>query len=152
LAQTIDEGELNTVMLTANQVSLFFTVAMLAVTAYFLFGSIPLLILKHDNNMDSKFIRSFYITYFKFAIVVSTAAAISYAAAFRPIQAMGAFAIAILTLVLRFKLIPQLEQRGSEIREDRNLMAIPEFRKIHRNAITLNFAQLITVLGSLSFI
>ena len=152
MAQTIDEGELNTVMLTANQVSLFFTVAMLAVTAYFLFGSIPLLILKHDNNMDSKFIRSFYITYFKFAIVVSTAAAISYAAAFRPIQAMGAFAIAILTLVLRFKLIPQLEQRGSEIREDRNLMAIPEFRKIHRNAITLNFAQLITVLGSLSFI
>jgi hypothetical protein len=110
-------------MLTANQVSLFFTVAMLAVTAYF-----------------------------KFAIVVSTAAAISYAAAFRPIQAMGAFAIAILTLVLRFKLIPQLDQCGSEIREDRNLMAIPEFRKIHRNAITLNFAQLITVLGSLSFI
>jgi len=152
LAQTIDEGELNTVMLTANQVSLFFTVAMLAVTAYFLFGSIPLLILKHDNNMDSKFIRSFYITYFKFAIVVSTAAAISYAAAFRPIQAMGAFAIAILTLVLRFKLIPQLDQCGSEIREDRNFMAIPEFRKIHRNAITLNFAQLITVLGSLSFI
>ena len=152
MAQTIDEGELNTVMLTANQVSLFFTVAMLAVTAYFLFGSIPLLILKHDNNMDSKFIRSFYITYFKFAIVVSTAAAISYAAAFRPIQAMGAFAVAILTLVLRFKLIPQLDQRGSEIREDRNLMAIPEFRKIHRNAITLNFAQLITVLGSLSFI
>lgn len=152
MEQTIDEGELNSVMLTANQVSLFFTVAMLAVTAYFLFGSIPLLILKHDNNMDSKFIRSFYITYFKFAIVVSTAAAISYAAAFRPIQAMGAFAIAILTLVLRFKLIPQLEQRGSEIREDRNLMAIPEFRKIHRKAITLNFAQLITVLGSLSFI
>ena len=152
MEQTIDEGELNSVMLTANQVSLFFTVAMLAVTVYFLFGSIPLLILKHDNNMDSKFIRSFYITYFKFAIVVSTAAAISYAAAFRPIQAMGAFAIAILTLVLRFKLIPQLDQRGSEIREDRNLMAIPEFRKIHRNAITLNFAQLITVLGSLSFI
>ena len=102
--------------------------------------------------MDSKFIRSFYITYFKFAIVVSTAAAISYAAAFRPIQAMGAFAIAILTLVLRFKLIPQLDQCGSEIREDRNFMAIPEFRKIHRKAITLNFAQLITVLGSLSFI
>ena len=152
MAQTIDEGELNSVMLTANQVSLFFTVAMLAVTAYFLFGSIPLLILKHDNNMDSKFIRSFYITYFKFAIVVSTAAAISYAAAFRPIQAMGAFAIAILTLVLRFKLIPQLDQCGYEIREDRNFMAIPEFRKIHLNAITLNFAQLITVLGSLSFI
>jgi hypothetical protein len=139
-------------MLTANQVSLIFTVAMLAVTAYFLFGSIPLLILKHDNTMDSKFIRSFYITYFKFAIVVSTSAAISYAAAVRPIQAIGATAIAILTLVLRFKVIPQMDQLGSEIREDNNLMAIPEFRKIHKSAITLNFAQLITVLGSLSFI
>ena len=139
-------------MLTANQVSLIFTVAMLAVTAYFLFGSIPLLILKHDNTMDSKFIRSFYITYFKFAIVVSTAAAISYTAAVRPIQAMGAMAIAILTLVLRFKVIPQMDQLGSEISEDNNMMAIPEFRKIHKTAITLNFAQLITVLGSLSFI
>ena len=139
-------------MLTANQVSLIFTVAMLAVTTYFLFGSIPLLILKHDNTMDSRFIRSFYITYFKFAIVVSTAAAISYAAAVRPIQAIGATAIAILTLVLRFKVIPQMDQLGSEIREDNNLMAIPEFRKIHKSAITLNFAQLITVLGSLSFI
>ena len=125
---------------------------MLAVTTYFLFGSIPLLILKHDNTMDSKFIRSFYITYFKFAIVVSTAAAISYAAAVRPIQAMGAMAIAILTLVLRFKFIPQMDQLGSAIREDNNVMAVPEFRKIHKIAITLNFAQLITVLGSLSFI
>ncbi|MEI7975659.1 MAG: hypothetical protein WCH92_06705 [Betaproteobacteria bacterium] len=139
-------------MLTANQVSLIFTVAMLAVTAYFLFGSIPLLILKHDNTMDSKFIRLFYITYFKFAIVVSSAAAISYAAAVRPIQAMGAMAIAILTLVLRFKFIPQMDQLGSAIREDNNVMAVPEFRKIHKIAITLNFAQLITVLGSLNFI
>ena len=139
-------------MLTANQVSLISTVALLAVTAYFLFGSIPLLILKHDNTMDSKFIRSFYITYFKFAIVVSTAAAISYAAAFKPILTLGAMAIAFLTLVLRFKFISQMDQLGSEIREHNNLMAIPEFRKIHRTAITLNFAQLITVLGSLSFI
>jgi hypothetical protein len=139
-------------MLTANQVSLIFTVAMLAVTAYFLFGSIPLLILKHDHTMDSKFIRLFYITYFKFAIVVSSAAAISYAAAVRPIQAMGAMAIAILTLVLRFKFIPQMDQLGSAIREDNNVMAVPEFRKIHKIAITLNFAQLITVLGSLNFI
>jgi len=138
-------------MLTANQISLFFTVAMLAVTTYFLFGSIPLLVLKHDNNMDSKFIRAFYITYFKIAIVVSTAAAISYAAALRPLMTLLASTIAILTLVLRFKFIPQMDRFGSAIREDNNLMAIPQFRKIHKTAITLNLAQLITVLGSLSF-
>lgn len=139
-------------MLTASQISLFFTVAMLAVTTYFLFGSIPLLILKHDNSMDSKFIRAFYMTYFKFAIVVSTAAALSYFVAVRPVLAMVASAIATLTLILRFKFIPKMDQFGSEIRENNNLMAIPEFRKIHKTAITLNFAQLVTVLTSLNFL
>ena len=139
-------------MLTASQISLFFTVAMLAVTTYFLFGSIPLLILKHDNSMDSKFIRAFYMTYFKFAIVVSTAAALSYFVAVRPVLAMVASAIATLTLILRFKFIPKMDQFGSDIRENNNLMAIPEFRKIHKTAISLNFAQLVTVLTSLNFL
>lgn len=139
-------------MLNANNAALFFTVAMLAVTTYFLFGSIPLLILKHDNTMDSQFIRSFYITYFKFAIVVATAATLSYALAARPLLALGAAAIATLTLVLRFKFIPQMDELGLEIRDNNNLMAIPDFRKIHKTAIYLNLAQLVTVLGSLGFI
>lgn len=136
-------------MLNANHAALFFTVAMLAVTTYFLFGSIQLLILKHDNTMDAKFIRSFYITYFKFAIVAATAAAISYTFAARPALALGAASIAILTLVLRYRFIPQMDQLGSEIR-DNNLMAIPDFRKIHKTAILLNATQLMTVLGGLS--
>jgi hypothetical protein len=139
-------------MLNANHAALFFTVAMLAVTTYFLFGSIPLLILKHDNMMDSKFIRSFYITYFKFAIVVALAATVSYALAARPLLALEAASIACLTLLLRFKLIPKMAQYGSEIHENSNLMAIPEFRKIHKTAIFINAAQLATVLGSLSLI
>ena len=36
-------------MLQPNQFALLFTVALLAITAYFLLGSVPLLILKHDN-------------------------------------------------------------------------------------------------------
>jgi len=59
-------------MLQPNQFALFFTVALLAITAYFLLGSVPLLILKHDNPVDSSFIRSFYITCFRMAIVAAT--------------------------------------------------------------------------------
>jgi hypothetical protein len=58
-------------MLQPNQFALFFTVALLAITAYFLLGSVPLLILKHDNPVDSRFIRSFYITYFRMAFVAA---------------------------------------------------------------------------------
>jgi len=138
-------------MLNAHHAALFFTVVMLAVTTYFLFGSIPLLILKHDNTMDSKFIRSFYITYFKFAMVAAVAATISYIFAARPVLALGAAAIATLTLVLRFKFIPHMDQLASEI-GDNNLMVIPDFQKIHKSAIFLNAAQLVTVLGGLSLI
>ena len=138
-------------MLNANHAALFFTVAMLAVTTYFLFGSIPLLILKHDNTMDAKFIRSFYITYFKFAIVVASGAALCYVLAARPLLALGAATIATLTLILRYKFIPQMDQLGAEI-QDNNLMAIPDFRKIHKTAIYFNATLLFTLLGSLSLI
>jgi hypothetical protein len=138
-------------MLNANHAALFFTVAMLAVTTYFLLGSIPLLILKHDNTMDAKFIRSFYITYFKFAIVVAMGGTFCYVLAARPLLALGAAAIATLTLILRYKFIPQMDQLGAAI-QGNNLMAIPDFRKIHKTAIYINTTQLLTLLGSLSLI
>ena len=55
--------------LQPQMLALLFTVILLAVTTYFLLGSIPLLTLKHDNPMDSRFIRSFYITYFRLALI-----------------------------------------------------------------------------------
>ena len=138
--------------LPPQTIALFFTVALLAITAYFLLGSVPLLVLKHDNPVDASFIKSFYTTYFKFAIVVATAATFSYALAAKPMLTLEAAIIATLTLLLRFKFIPKMEQIGSEIRDNSNLMAIPEFRKIHKTAILINATQLFTVLGSLSLI
>ena len=35
--------------------ALIFTVALLVTTAYFLMGSVPLLILKHDTVLDARF-------------------------------------------------------------------------------------------------
>ena len=77
-------------MLTPNQFALFFTVALLAVTGYFLLGSIPLLILRHDNPVDSSFIRTFYLTYFRLAFIAGMGAAASHAMASRPVFAVAA--------------------------------------------------------------
>ena len=93
-------------ILQPHAVALFFTVALLAVTAYFLLGSVPLLVLKHDNPVDARFIRSFYLTYYRIALVAAVGTAISYALAGRPAFAAGAGGIAALTLVLRGKFIP----------------------------------------------
>ena len=40
--------------------ALVFTVALLVTTAYFMMGSLPLLILKHDTPVDARFIRGFF--------------------------------------------------------------------------------------------
>ena len=42
--------------------ALFFTVTLLVTTAYFILGSIPLLILKHDTPRDARFVRGFFNT------------------------------------------------------------------------------------------
>ena len=54
--------------------TVLFTVAMLCVSVYFLLGSLPLLILKHDTPVDGNFIRSFFNLYYRVAAFVATAA------------------------------------------------------------------------------
>ena len=131
-----------------QMLALFFTVVLLAVTTYFLLGSIPLLILKHDNPMDARFIRSFYITYFRLALLAALAAAISFAFAGKPLLSMGAGGMALLTLWMRQHLITQMDYFGAQIRADA-LVAIPAFRKMHKSAILINATQLVAILSSL---
>lgn len=141
----------NNMTLQPQMLALFFTVVLLAVTTYFLLGSIPLLVLQHDNPMDSRFIRSFYITYFRLALLAALAAAISFAFAGKPLLALGAGAIAMLTWLMRKILITRMDRFGAQIRAD-ELVAIPAFRKMHKSAILINATQLLTILGSLGSI
>ena len=138
-------------LLQPQNMALFFTVALLAVTAYFLLGSIPLLTLKHDNPVDARFIRAFYMTYYKIALTTAVGTTISYALAGRPTFALGAGAIASLTLVLRRHFIPQMDQLAPQILANQHL-ASPAFRKIHKTAIMINTSQLLAILGSLAMV
>ena len=135
----------------AAQAVLFFTVAMLMVTAYFLFGSLPLLILKHDNPVDARFIRSFYVTYYRIALVASVGATISCAWAGRWAIATGAGAIVLITLLLRRQVLPQMATLGNQI-ISQETSAISQFRRIHTIAIAVNAAQLAAILSSLTVI
>jgi hypothetical protein len=138
-------------LLQPQNIALFFTVALLAVTAYFLLGSIPLLTLKHDNPVDARFIRAFYLTYSKIALTTAVGATLSHAFAGRPTLALGAGAIASLTLVLRRHFIPQMDQLAPQILTHEN-GAIAAFRRIHKTAIVINTSQLLAILGSLAMV
>lgn len=138
-------------ILEPKTIALFFTVVLLAVTTYFLLGSVPLLTLKHDNPIDARFIKSFYVTYFKIAIVAALATTTSYVMAGRPLLALGAFTMASMTFYLRKQVIPMMDLMGQKIRDD-GASAIRSFRKTHQKAIVINTGQLGIILSSLGSI
>ena len=129
--------------------ALVFTVALLVTTTYFILGSIPLLVLKHDTPLDARFVRGFFNIYYRAAVVTASATAISYAFAGRPALAAGAAILALLAVVLRRKIIPKMEALGTEI-QSKPMDAIPGFRKTHVIAIAINIVQLAVIVWSLA--
>ena len=125
-----------------------FTVALLVTTAYFILGSIPLLVLKHDTPLDARFVRGFFNTYYIAAFATATATAVSFAFAGRPGIAAGAAGLALVAIVLRKNIIPKMDALGAQI-ESNCMDAIPGFRRTHITAILINIAQLVAIVGSL---
>ncbi len=128
--------------------AMFFTVALLVTTAYFIMGSLPLLVLKHDTPLDARFVRGFFNLYYRAALVTAAATAISFAAAGRPGIAAGAAALAVLSIVLRSQVIPKMDALGAQIQSD-YMNAIPGFRKTHLTAIAINLVQLVVIVWTL---
>jgi hypothetical protein len=132
--------------------TVLFTVAMLCVSVYFLLGSVPLLILKHDTPLDGRFIRSFFNLYYRMAAFVAGAAMLTYALSSRPWFAVGAATIAVLSVMLRRTVIAKMDLLQKQIQSQiqaTDIEAIPEFRKIHFRAILISLVQLVVVVWSL---
>jgi hypothetical protein len=129
--------------------ALCFTVALFMTTAYFLMGSVPLLILKHDTHIDSRFIRGFYNTYYLAAMFTAAGTSLSYAFAGRSGFAIGAAALAILAAALRAKVLGNMDLLRAQIQAD-HASAISGFRKTHLTAILINLIQMIIIVWSLT--
>jgi hypothetical protein len=129
--------------------ALFFTVALLVTTGYFILGSIPLLVLSHDTPLDSRFVRGFFNIYYLGAMFTAAGTAISYALAAKPIFAAGAAALALLAAMLRRKVIPQMDSLGGQIAAGA-ADAVARFRRTHLLAIVINLLQLVLIVWSLT--
>ncbi|MDP9603196.1 hypothetical protein ABL840_25245 [Variovorax sp. NFACC27] len=135
-------------MSAAMFAALFFTVALLVTTAYFIMGSIPLLVLKHDTPLDARFVRGFFNIYYVAAFVTASATALSFATAGRLWIAAGAAVLAAISVVLRRKVIPKMDALGAQIQSN-YMDAIPGFRRTHVIAILINIAQLAAIVWCL---
>lgn len=119
----------------------FFTVVLLVITAYFLMGGLPLLILKHDVPLDARFIHGFLSLYYKTAFWAALGACASYALWGRFGFAAGAAILAVVATLLRRRFLPALQQLGTRV-EAKDPGAIEQFRRMHATALLINFAQL----------
>lgn len=135
-------------MSAAQITAIVFTVALLVTNTYFLLGSVPLLVLRHDTPMDSRFVRGFFHTYYRILVVTATMTALSYVFAGLPVMAAGAAAIAVLAVVLHRKVLSRMDSLRERMPAG-GPETIAGFRRLHVVAILVNLLQLVLVVSSL---
>lgn len=108
------------------------SVILLVIAAYFLMGSVPLLILKHDTPLDARFVGGFFKLYF----VATTYAALATAA-----LALLAFGLRRVLVPLMAALVPRIQAREAG--------AVLAFRRLHAGLILVNLATLAVMVWSL---
>ncbi|AMO23490.1 hypothetical protein GCM10027034_40050 [Ramlibacter solisilvae] len=131
--------------------ALFSTVFALVCMAYFMLGSLPLLVLNHDTPLDSRFIRGLFNVYYRALPIVAGFGAVSYALAGKPGFAAEMAAIGVLTLVARRFFLAKMDAvRATMTATDAD--AIARFRRLHIAGMVLNAAQLLTLALSLTLL
>ncbi|RYF58536.1 MAG: hypothetical protein EOO27_12260 [Comamonadaceae bacterium] len=127
------------------------TVALLVATAYFLMGSVPLLVLKHDTPLDARFVRAFFNVYFLAAKVTASTTAVCFALSGRlPIAAGAAVLVGVATFQ-RSHFLPKMEAVEALLQTG-GLNAVPGFRRLHMQAILTTAIQLVLIVGCLVYL
>ena len=125
------------------------TVLLLVWMGFFMMGSLPLLVLKHDTPLDSRFIRGLFNVYYLAVMLTAGAAALGYAWTAKPAFALGMACIATLAFALRrWVVIPRMDDLRDRIPASDT--AIVRFRRLHIAGMMLNVAELATVAWALT--
>ena len=119
-------------------------VILLVWMGFFMFSSLPLMILKHDTPLDARFIRGLFDVYYKAVLVTASAGALANAAAGRPGIAASMTAIVLVTFVSRRYILSRMDAlRATMTATDAG--QIRQFRRLHILGMVLNVGQLFAV-------
>jgi len=123
-------------------VALISTVALLVWMGFFMMGSLPLLILKHDTPLDARFIRGLFNVYYLAIMATAAAGALSYAFAERLLIALALACIAALGFAGRYWFVSRMDMVRSTMTAD-DSGAIRRFRRLHIAGMLLNVVLLV---------
>ena len=121
--------------------ALIASVVLVVWMGFFLMGTLPLLILRHDTPVDSRFIRGLFNVYY--VAIMSTAAVGALGAAFagRAAIALAFACVAGLGFAGRYWLVARMDLVRSTLTAD-DAAAIAQFRRLHIAGMLLNVALL----------
>jgi hypothetical protein len=128
-------------------VALISTVVLLVWMGFFMMGSLPLLVLKHDTPLDSRFIRGLFNVYYAAILSIGTVGALSAALGGRFLIALALGVVAGIGLAGRYWFLGLMDAVRSTMTAD-DAPAIRRFRRLHIAGMLANFVMLVTfVLG-----
>ena len=127
----------------------FATLVLLLVwMGFFMLGSLPLMILRHDTPLDARFIRGLFDVYYKAVATVSAAGGLAYAAAGRPAMAVAMGAVGGIALCSRRLILRRMDRLRSTMTAE-DAAGIRQFRRLHVAGMTLNAVQLAVICAGL---
>lgn len=130
----------------------FATIVLLLVwMGFFMLGSLPLMILKHDTPLDARFIRGLFDVYYKAVMVVAALGVLAHAWAQRPVITLAMAGVAAIAFISRRIILGRMDRLRATMTAS-DTAGIRSFRRWHGLGMALNLAQLLAICGSLPFV
>ena len=123
--------------------ALISTVALLVWMGFFMMGSLPLLILKHDTPLDSRFIRGLFNVYYLALIITAAIGTLSYLLLGRPGLAAALGGVTAIGLAARRWFVGGMDRLRSTMTAA-DSAGIQRFRRLHIGGMLLNVLLLAT--------
>ena len=123
----------------------FATIVILLVwMGFFMLGSLPLMILKHDTPLDARFIRGLFDVYYKAVMVVAAAGTLAHALAQRPVTAVAMAVVGVVAFWSRRVILSRMDTLRITMTAT-DTAGIRQFRKLHVTGMSLNLVQLLAI-------
>ena len=127
----------------------FATIVLLLVwMGFFMLGSLPLMILKHDTPLDARFIRGLFDVYYKAVMVAAGAGTLAHALAGRPATTTGMAVVGLVAFWSRRIILSRMDRLRTTMTAD-DTVGIRRFRRLHAAGMFLNVVQLLLICISL---
>jgi len=117
--------------------ALISAVVLLVWMGFFMMGSLPLLVLKHDTPLDARFIRGLFNLYYVAITITAIVGALSSAVAGRTEAALALCLVAGIGFAGRRGLVARMDAVRSTMSAD-DAPAIRRFRRLHIAGMLLN--------------